>query len=113
MSGTKVPNDQANTLRKLARSKKSGTTAAPRPLETEGAKGVRVIAVTSGKGGVGKSNMVVNLAISLARLGRRVLVIDADLGVGNIDVLLGLSPTHNLNHVLSGEKGLEEIILKG
>ncbi|TWJ18049.1 MinD/ParA family protein [Geobacter argillaceus] len=113
MSGTKVPNDQANTLRKLARSKKSGTIVTPRAPESVGQKGVRVIAVTSGKGGVGKSNMVVNLAISLARLGRRVLVIDADLGVGNIDVLLGLSPAHNLNHVLSGEMGLGEIILQG
>src|SRR6266568_131899 len=110
MSVTTAYNDQADTLRKMARSMKSGNKVPQKPLE---AGGVRVIAVSSGKGGVGKSNMVVNLAISLAKLGKRVLVIDADLGVGNIDVLLGLSPTYNLNHVLSGERSLSEIILRG
>jgi flagellar biosynthesis protein FlhG len=72
-----------------------------------------VIAVTSGKGGVGKTNVVVNLAVSLARRGTRVLVLDADLGLGNLDVLLGLIPQFTLEHVLSGEKRLSEIAVRG
>ncbi len=74
---------------------------------------VRVISITSGKGGVGKTNCVVNLAISLARRGKKVLVLDADLGLCNLDVMLGLSPKYNIRHVLRGEKTLEEIIIRG
>ncbi|KAF0219397.1 MAG: flagellar biosynthesis protein [Geobacteraceae bacterium] len=106
--------DQADTLRQLARSLKGKRIAVPlHAKESRERKGVRVISVTSGKGGVGKSNVVANLAIALAKMGARVLVIDADLGVGNIDVLLGLSPPYTMNHVLSGEKSLEEIIVSG
>jgi len=75
--------------------------------------GVQVIAVTSGKGGVGKTNVVANLALSLARIGRRVLVLDADLGLGNLDVLLGLIPKYTLEHVLTGQKRLKDILLPG
>ena len=74
---------------------------------------VRVIAVTSGKGGVGKSNVTVNLAVSLAQAGNRVMVMDADMGLANIDVLLGLSPRLNLSHVIHGEASLEETIVDG
>jgi flagellar biosynthesis protein FlhG len=74
---------------------------------------VRTIAVTSGKGGVGKSNIVANLAIALARRGKRILIVDADLSLANIDVLLGLQPRYNLSHVLSGEKRLGEIVMEG
>ena len=74
---------------------------------------VRVIAVTSGKGGVGKSNVTVNLAVSLAQSGDRVMVMDADMGLANIDVLLGLSPRLNLSHVIHGEASLEETIVDG
>jgi len=73
----------------------------------------RVITVTSGKGGVGKTNVVANLAIGLARAGKRVLVLDADLGLGNIDVLLGLVPRFTLEHVLSGSHHLSDIIIEG
>ena len=72
-----------------------------------------IIAITSGKGGVGKTNVVINLAVSLARLGHRVGILDADFGLGNIDVLLGLTPEFHLGHVLSGEKTLEEIVVDG
>ncbi|MCP4389646.1 MAG: MinD/ParA family protein [Gammaproteobacteria bacterium] len=74
---------------------------------------VRVIAVTSGKGGVGKSNVTVNLAVTLAQSGERVMVMDADMGLANIDVLLGLSPGLNLSHVINGECSLEETIIEG
>ncbi len=74
---------------------------------------VRVIAVTSGKGGVGKSNVTVNLAVTLAQAGEQVMVMDADMGLANIDVLLGLSPGLNLSHVINGECSLEETIIDG
>jgi flagellar biosynthesis protein FlhG len=74
---------------------------------------VRVVAVTSGKGGVGKSNVTVNLAVTLAQSGERVMVMDADMGLANIDVLLGLCPGHNLSHVINGECSLEETIIEG
>lgn len=76
-------------------------------------KPVRVIAITSGKGGVGKTNLSVNLGVSLAQMGRRVALLDADMGLANVDILLGLSPAFNLSHVLQGEKTLEEIMLTG
>jgi len=71
----------------------------------------RVIAVTSGKGGVGKTNVAGNLGIALAALGNRVLIFDADLGLANIDILLGLHPKLNISHVLSGEHDLADIIV--
>lgn len=101
--------DQASTLRTIAGAR-STIPLAPHPRRK---KGVRVISVTSGKGGVGKSNVVANLAIAFARRGERVLVIDADLGVGNLDVLLGLSPRATLDQVLAGEKRLDEVIMEG
>ena len=82
-----------------------------RQMKTQ--KPVRVIAVTSGKGGVGKSNISVNLAVGLAKEGQKVLVMDADLGLANIDVLLGLNPVYNLAHVIRGECSLEETIIDG
>ncbi len=73
--------------------------------------GVRVISVTSGKGGVGKTNVVANLAQALSQAGKRVLILDADLGLANMDVLLGLNPRYTIQHVLRGEKRLEEIMV--
>jgi flagellar biosynthesis protein FlhG len=78
-----------------------------------GTRPPRVITVTSGKGGVGKTNVVANLAIALSRAGKRVLVLDADLGLGNIDVLLGLAPKYTLEHVLSGARSMSDIMLHG
>jgi flagellar biosynthesis protein FlhG len=74
----------------------------------------RVLAVTSGKGGVGKTNVAANLGIALCRSHRqRVVLIDADLGLANVDLMLGLQPQWNLSHVLSGERRLEDIIVQG
>ncbi len=74
---------------------------------------IKVIAVTGGKGGVGKSNVSLNLAISLCQQGKRVLLLDADLGLANIDVMLGLRVTKNLSHVLRGECTLDEVMVEG
>jgi len=74
---------------------------------------IQVIAISAGKGGVGKSNITVNLAVGLAKQGKRVLVLDADLGLANIDVLVGIHPQKNLSHVLTGECELVDIILEG
>lgn len=71
------------------------------------------IAVTSGKGGVGKTSVVVNLAVALARMRNRVGILDADFGLGNVDVLLGLAPECHLGHLLSGEKDIEDIVVSG
>lgn len=76
-------------------------------------KPVKVIAVSSGKGGVGKTSVSVNLATQLAALGRKVMLLDADLGLANVDVMLGLSPKYNLSHVIDGQVTLEEVLLRG
>lgn len=87
--------DQANGLRKMNKQM------------------VKVISVTGGKGGVGKTNVTLNLAMSLAQLGKRVLVLDADLGLANCDVMLGLRVEKNLSHVLAGEAELDDVIIDG
>lgn len=92
-----MANDQAHGLRQM----------------TNTARPVKVIAVASGKGGVGKTNITVNLGTALAAQGKQVLLLDADLGLANIDVMLGLHPQYNLLHVLDGSKTLEEIIVEG
>lgn len=82
-------------------------------LSRAGGSSTHVIAVSSGKGGVGKSNVVANLAVALTKVGKRVLILDADLGLGNLDVLLGLVPRHTIEDVLVGTHTLDEIVLKG
>lgn len=74
---------------------------------------VQVIAVTGGKGGVGKSNVSVNLSMAMAELGRRVVLLDADLGLANIDVLLGITAKQNISNVLAGECSLMEVMVNG
>jgi len=73
----------------------------------------RVIAVTSGKGGVGKTNITANFAYILSKIGKRTLLLDADAGLANIDVILGITPKYNLHHVLRGEKNLSEAVVEG
>ncbi|MBW2090611.1 MAG: MinD/ParA family protein [Deltaproteobacteria bacterium] len=93
----------------MTRNRKAEAKRSPEPEN----KTVRAISITSGKGGVGKTNITANLAIALAQQGQEVLVWDADLGLANIDVLLGLNALYNINHLLKGEKTLEEIIIEG
>jgi flagellar biosynthesis protein FlhG len=88
--------DQASSLRKSDHNKK-----------------VKVIAISGGKGGVGKTNVTLNTAVALGRQGKRVVVLDADLGLANVDVMLGLRVHKNLSHVLSGECDLDDIMLDG
>jgi len=102
--------NQAHTLEKMMRT--------PRNPVNKNAAGLpaaspRVISIASGKGGVGKTNLTANLAYSLAKAGQRVLVLDADLNLANIDVLLGLTPKYNLHHVFRGEKSLTEVMVEG
>ena len=114
MSTVSGTGDQADTLRQMARTAKNNQKAdAAATGDLTEQQGIRVISVTSGKGGVGKSNVVSNLAIALSAQGKKVLLIDADLGLGNLDVLLGLSPVYNLNHVLNGDKGIIDILIDG
>lgn len=74
---------------------------------------VKVIAVTGGKGGVGKTNVSLNMAVAMAQQGQRVLVLDADLGLANVDVMLGLRVRRNIAHVLAGQCDLEDILVEG
>ncbi|GAW92936.1 MinD/ParA family protein [Calderihabitans maritimus] len=98
--------DQAIRLRELAQENLLKSASV-------GSSVLRTISVTSGKGGVGKTNIVVNLAITLAKMGKRVAILDADLGLANVDVLMGIVPKYSLYEVLRGEKSLEEIIVTG
>lgn len=76
------------------------------------ARPIQVLAVSSGKGGVGKTNLSVNLGICLSQMGKKVALMDADMGLANVDVLLGIQPKYNLFHVLSGQRTLEEIMIE-
>ncbi len=82
-------------------------------MNTKDKNPVKVIAVSSGKGGVGKTNVSINLSMALSRTGKDVLLLDADLGLANVDVLLGLHPLRNLSHVLREECRLNDIIIDG
>jgi flagellar biosynthesis protein FlhG len=73
----------------------------------------RVISVSSGKGGVGKTNVVANLGVALTQLGKRVFVLDAELGLANVDILLGLTPRYTIEHFFKRQKTLKEILIKG
>jgi flagellar biosynthesis protein FlhG len=93
--------DQAKALRQLVSNAKRKQSK------------MRVIAVTSGKGGVGKTNLTINLALALAEYGQRIIILDGDLGLANVDIAFGLTARYTIEHLLSGEKTIEEIILTG
>ncbi len=76
-------------------------------------KDARIIAISSGKGGVGKTNLTVNLGIAISKLGKKVAVIDADLGMANVDVLLGIVPKYTLAHVIRNEKSMADVMIEG
>lgn len=83
------------------------------PTPVRGPNYARVIAITSGKGGVGKTSVVVNLAISIAQTGRKVAIFDADLGLANVHILMGIKPRFNLAHLIQNNFALEDIITRG
>jgi flagellar biosynthesis protein FlhG len=100
-------------MNRCALEKFNDLTQAGSPLESATSHNLRVITVTSGKGGVGKSNIVVNLGLALARMGRKILLIDADLGLANLDILLGLSPRFTIHDLLSLRRSLSEVLVEG
>ena len=104
--------DQAEALRLLMRQEEKETSDSKPVSRSSEAKRTRILTVTSGKGGVGKSNFSLNFALQLQALGCRVLVFDADIGMANIDVLMGVSPPYSLYHLLKREKRIEEIICR-
>ncbi len=93
--------DQAETLRELMKQKTPAT-----------GKKTRIITVASGKGGVGKTNVAINIAIAYAQLGKKVIVMDADLGLANVNVVLGIIPKYNLYHLLRKQKNMRDIIME-
>lgn len=98
---------QADRLRELALNVK-------KQIESEmyqEVKNTRVVAVSSGKGGTGKSTLALNLSIALASRGKKVVLLDADMGLANIDIMLGIVPQYNLYHLIQGKKSLREILL--
>lgn len=104
-------NDQAQSLRKLVSIREKAQSLDQQ--NDQGSRLAKFITVSSGKGGVGKSNFTLNFALSLQSLGKKVLIFDADIGMANIDVLMGTSSRYNLLHLLQREKSIHEIVSKG
>ena len=107
--------DQASSLRKMVKQKagaRGKTSLAASAFKGNRMMVPRVIAVTSGKGGVGKTNIVANLAVAFSKLGQNVLILDADLGLANIDIIFGVRPEFNIGHVVNGEKNLADIMVE-
>ncbi len=98
--------DQASTLRQLAEENYKIN------CKNEN-RTTKILTITSGKGGVGKSNIVVNLGITLQKMGKKVLIFDADIGMGNDDVLIGCFPKYNIFDVIFNNKNIEDVIIEG
>ena len=94
--------DQAENLRNMIRKQNQNNI-----------KNARVIAITSGKGGVGKSNLSVNLALELTRMGKKVIILDADFGLANVEVMFGVIPEYNLSDLMFKGKEIKDIISEG
>ena len=103
--------DQASQLRSLMRERATTQSASAAPTPRPAQRRASVIAVTSGKGGVGKSNVAVNLAIQLAAAGKQTVLLDADLGLANADVLCNVDLKYNLAHVIGRKKELHEVLV--
>ncbi|MCA1950244.1 MAG: MinD/ParA family protein [Treponema sp.] len=103
--------DQAEQLRELMRAKNNSSQTVPSGASTKQARKTRIITVASGKGGVGKTNVSVNMALAYARLGKKVIVMDADLGLANVNVMLNMIPKYNLYHVIRKQKTMKDILL--
>lgn len=101
-----IMNDQASALRQIVQNIKNQRSRLPD-------EGARVVCVTSGKGGVGKTNFAVNLAISLSKKGLRTLIIDSDFGLANVDVVMGVNPEFDLSHVVNFKKEIKDVIFDG
>ncbi len=110
MTYYRLANTAGNSESKMRGARLADSNGAVLRLENQGPK---ILAVTSGKGGVGKTNVVANLSVCLSELGKKVVVLDADFGLANLDVLLGLTPRYHLGHVLYGNKSLTEIMVQG
>lgn len=102
-------NDQADKLRQMALDVKQQI----EKEMTRDLKHTRVVVVSSGKGGVGKSTLALNIALCLCLRGKKILLMDADLGLANIDIMLGLVPKYNIHHMIQGKKSLKDIIIAG
>ncbi len=105
--------DQASVLRSLIEKNTVNNQPSSEVITNSTERIARSIAICSGKGGVGKSLFALNLSISLSQAGKKVCLLDANLGLGNLDLLSGLNGYWNLSHVLTGARRLEEIILNG
>jgi len=109
--------DQAEKLREIMKRKKGASASDESAAGQDGntprrERKARIITVTSGKGGVGKTNLSVNMALAFARLGRKVVVMDADLGLANVNVMLNMIPKYNLYHVIKKQKTIREILVE-
>jgi flagellar biosynthesis protein FlhG len=116
LSSEGTMSDQADGLRQLVQARSGATALADPPAPSRKAEApakARSMVLTSGKGGVGTSNLALNLAIALGESGRRVVLVDADLGLANIDLLCGLTPAYDLGDALAGGGPLAEVIVEG